>query len=67
MKLVFTAVVAIAFGAGSTLFAQDMIEYSNAAGKPPVGLQGLSSKINSAMRKRPLVLRKLEPNPACKR
>ena len=51
MKLVFTAVVAIAFGAGSTLFAQDMIEYSNAAGKPPVGLQGLSSKINSAMEK----------------
>ena len=51
MKLVFTAVVAIAFGAGSTLFAQDMIEYSNAASKPPVGLQGLSSKINSAMEK----------------
>ncbi len=51
MKLAFTAVIAIAFGAGSMLLAQDMVEYSNIASKPPVGLQGLSNKINSAMEK----------------
>src|ERR1700744_2082659 len=51
MKLVFIAVVTIVFGASGALLAQDMVEYSNIATKPPVGLQGLSNKINSAMEK----------------
>ena len=51
MKAVFVPLVAIALGAGCTAVAQDMLEYSHIAAKPPVGLQTLGNKTNAALEK----------------
>lgn len=51
MKAMFVPIVAIALGAGCTAVAQDMIEYSHAAAKPPVGMQTLANRTNAALEK----------------
>jgi len=51
MKTKTIAVIVIAFAAGGTSMAQDMVEYSHVAAKPPVSLQGLADKINGSQHK----------------
>ncbi len=51
MKTTVLSVLVIAFAAGTTSLAQDMVEYSHIAAKPPVGLQGLANKINGSLQK----------------
>lgn len=51
MKAVFIPLVAIVLGTGCTSVAQDMIEYSHIAAKPPVSMQTLSNKTSAALEK----------------
>jgi hypothetical protein len=51
MKAVFIPLVAIALGAGCMSVAQDMVEYSHVATKPPVSMQNLANKTNAALEK----------------
>lgn len=51
MKAVFIPLVAIALGTGCTSAAQDMLEYSHAAAKPPVSVQTLANKTSAALAK----------------
>ena len=51
MKAVFIPLVAIVLGTGCTSVAQDMIEYSHIAAKPPVSMQMLSNKTSAALEK----------------
>ncbi len=51
MKAVFIPLVAIALGTGCASVAQDMVEYSHIAAKPPVSMQTLSNKTNAALEK----------------
>lgn len=51
MKTKTIAVIVIAFATGGTSLAQDMVEYSHVAAKPPVSLQGLANKIDGSQQK----------------
>jgi hypothetical protein len=51
MKAVLIPVVAMVLGTGCVVVAQDMVEYSHAAAKPPVGMQTLANKTNAALEK----------------
>jgi hypothetical protein len=46
---IFVVVFAVAVVASSA--AQDMVEYSHIAAKPPVSLQGLANKLNGSLQK----------------
>lgn len=51
MKVAFIPLVAFALGSGLLSSAQDMIEYSHIAAKPPVAMQNLANKTNAALGK----------------
>lgn len=51
MKAMFVPLVAIALGTGCTSVAQDMIEYSHIAAKPPVSMQSLANKTSASLAK----------------
>lgn len=51
MKAMFIPLIVVALGSGFPTAAQDMLEYSHIAAKPPVSMQTLVNKTNAAMEK----------------